>query len=84
MYLETTIIYKNGSRMDLNFSPSLNLYLTLTDYITHSWGCEDFATSNLTKKDIQQINKVDDYLKPYLKEGCYIDCIIHRGFIIGE
>lgn len=82
MYLETTIIYKNGSRVELTFTPSTKLYLTLNNYIAHVWGCDDFATKELTKKDIEQINKADDYLKPYLKQSCIIDCIVHRGFII--
>lgn len=82
MYIEGTIIYKDGSRVDINFTPSTDLYLKINDYASHFYGCEAFATHELTNHEINQINATDDYLKDYLKAGCIIDCIIHRGLII--
>lgn len=82
MYIECEIIYTNGARVDLNFTPSTDLYLKLTDYTSHYYGCEAFATHPLTTDEINSINQTDDHLKDFLKTGCIIDCIIHRGLII--
>ena len=84
MQMELTIIYKDNTRLDLNFSPSEDLYLKITDYIAHVWGSDCFATSELSPDDIKAINSTDDTLKNYLKNGCILDCLIHRYIIIRQ
>ena len=82
MYLETCIIYKDGKRVEFDFTPSNELYLKLNDYCKGTYGCESFYTGKLSQKDMNEINRTDSYLKPYLKTGCILDFIIHRSIII--
>ena len=82
MYLETCIIYEDGKRVEFDFTPSDELYLKLNDYYKGTYGCESFYTGKLSQNDINEINSVDSYLKPYLKAGCVCDFIIHRTILI--
>ena len=86
MYLETEILYTNGSRVAFNFTPSLAVYFCIIDLTRNYYGCDSFATYELSIQDIEFIKfesqPQDEILIRHLKKGCIIDVIVHRTILV--